>query len=93
MNFFKVIKTICFLLCILGSIHVVSYNDNENDCFTCEEYNRCAECYDKDDTVSVDKYPPYKEINNYSGRLSSKRIKDANYSDWSGDKPLGDYTR
>lgn len=60
-------KVLCFLLNFTAS-SVMSYNDDQNDCFVCEQYDRCDECYEYD---KGQEYPSYQKIKAYSGKYNN----------------------
>jgi len=94
MKHVEIIKIMMLVFCFISSNSVFSYNDNDFYCFTCEENNRCAECYGYEEEEKKDNSAntcACQKINDYTGRLSKKRAKD--YSQWPGDKTLDNSTR
>lgn len=73
MNFSKMllsgVKIFCLLLSLAATTSVISYNDDQNDCFVCEQYDRCEECYDNESGVEAYPY----QANTYSRRYSPER--------------------
>jgi|GEM_PF-5756638 len=69
MNFFKKLlngaKILCLLVNLIGTTYIMSYNDNEKDCFLCEQYGRCDECYS--DEGNIETSPHYQHMNSPEG--------------------------